>query len=106
MSIREILAKHGQERITQRLTRSQNPKVADVIENNICTIIELRTSEERQKTLQDKVADRITAFSGSMWFIYLHVVWFASWMLINAGVTPLPKFNPYPYTFLTMVLSL
>jgi uncharacterized membrane protein len=34
-----------------------------------------------RQRLQDRVADQITAFSGSMAFVYIHVVWFAVWRI-------------------------
>jgi uncharacterized membrane protein len=55
-------------------------------------------TEERAKSLENRIADRITAFSGSMRFVYLHVVWFACW--IGFGV------EGYPYGLLTMIVSL
>jgi len=107
MSIRDILARHHKVRTaTLSLERAKNPDVADVVENNICTIVEIRTEEEKQKTNQDRIADRITAFSGSMWFLYLHAFWFVAWVVINMGLTPIPKFDAYPFNFLTMVVSL
>jgi len=48
--------------------------------------------------LQDRVADGITAFAGSMWFVYLHAVWFAVWILCAV--------EDYPYGLLTMIVSL
>ena len=48
--------------------------------------------------MENRVADRITAFAGSMPFVYLHVLWFASW--IGFGV------EGYPYGLLTMTVSL
>ena len=48
--------------------------------------------------MENRVADRITAFAGSMPFVYLHVLWFASW--IAFGV------EKYPYGLLTMIVSL
>src|SRR5581483_897533 len=35
---------------------------------------------------QDRVADKITAFAGSLNFVYLHSVWFGVWVLINVGL--------------------
>ena len=40
----------------------------------------LRHSEERAGNLRNRVADAITSFTGSMAFVYLHVVWFAVWI--------------------------
>jgi uncharacterized membrane protein len=50
-----------------------------------------------------RAADAITAFSGSMRFVALHVVWFGAWILINLFVIP---FDPFPFGLLTMVVSL
>jgi uncharacterized membrane protein len=58
----------------------------------------IRHAEERAGNVQNRVADQITAFAGSMRFVYLHVVWFAGW--IGAGV------ESYPYGLLTMIVSL
>jgi uncharacterized membrane protein len=37
--------------------------------------------EKRARGAQDRVADTITRFAGSMWFVYLHVTWFAAWIV-------------------------
>jgi uncharacterized membrane protein len=55
-------------------------------------------AKERRQSLENRIADRITAFSGSMQFVYLHVIWFACW--IGFGV------EGYPYGLLTMIVSL
>ncbi|MEU7056637.1 DUF1003 domain-containing protein [Streptomyces sp. NPDC046197] len=61
----------------------------------------------RGRGLQDRIADRITAFAGSMAFVYAHVVWFASWILINEGVFGQGAvFDPFPFGLLTMIVSL
>jgi uncharacterized membrane protein len=59
---------------------------------------------QARRRLQDRAADRITAFSGSMPFVYLHVVWFTVWIVVNT-LTPL-VFDPYPFGLLTLVVSL
>ena len=58
----------------------------------------LRHAEKRAESAQNQVADHITAFSGSMLFVYLHIIWFAAW--IGLGV------EHYPYGLLTMIVSL
>ena len=52
----------------------------------------------RAESLQNRIADRITGFAGSMPFVYLHAVWFALW--IGFGV------ERYPFGLLTMIVSL
>jgi uncharacterized membrane protein len=43
----------------------------------------------RRATLQQRIADRITRFAGSMAFVYLHVLLFGGWILVNVGVLPI-----------------
>lgn len=59
-------------------------------------------SRTRQR-LQDRVADWITAFAGSMPFVYLHVAWFAVWIVLNVAGW---RFDPFPFGLLTLVVSL
>jgi uncharacterized membrane protein len=58
----------------------------------------LKRERERAQARQNRVADAFTAFSGSMLFVYLHVIWFGCW--IGFGV------EDYPYGLLTMIVSL
>ena len=37
----------------------------------------LKREEERARASQNRIADVITTFAGSMLFVYLHVIWFA-----------------------------
>jgi uncharacterized membrane protein len=83
-----------------------NPALSKVIERNIRTIIHLRTKAARDRSLQGRIADVITSFSGRMIFAYLHIVWFAIWILLNTGRFGVPAFDPFPYGLLTMVVSL
>lgn len=41
-----------------------------------------------------------------MVFVYIHLAWFGFWILANAGWFGIPKFDPFPYGLLTMVVSL
>jgi uncharacterized membrane protein len=62
-----------------------------------------------QKVLltQDKVADQVTTFAGSLKFVYLHSVWFGIWILVNVGLVGVGfKFDPFPFGLLTMIVSL
>jgi uncharacterized membrane protein len=80
--------------------------LADVIERNISTLIRLRQQTAQQRTFQAYLADAITSFSGRMLFIYLHILWFGGWIVVNAGWGPLRPFDPFPYGLLTMIVSL
>jgi uncharacterized membrane protein len=58
----------------------------------------VRHAEERAKSIENRIADRITTFAGSMPFVYIHIAWFGCW--IGFGV------ESYPYGLLTMIVSL
>jgi uncharacterized membrane protein len=70
------------------------------------TILRLRKKAARQRGIQDRIADFITAFSGSMPFLWLHVAWFVAWVVINTGRLGIAPFDPFPYGLLTMMVSL
>lgn len=83
-----------------------NPAPSNVIERNIRTIIQLRRKALGERSMQDRIADAITAFSGSMRFVYLHILWFSIWIVLNTGPLARHPFDPYPYGLLTMAVSL
>jgi uncharacterized membrane protein len=58
----------------------------------------LEHAERRARSAQNRVADTITRFAGSMWFVYFHVAWFAVW--VGLGI------ERYPFGLLTMIVSL
>jgi uncharacterized membrane protein len=58
------------------------------------------------RSLLERVADGMTRIAASPWFLSAHVLWFAAWIIINSGATPIEPFDPYPFGFLTMVVSL
>lgn len=58
------------------------------------------------RSLMERVADRMTRIASSPLFLTLHVFWFAVWILINIGATPFTPFDPFPFGLLTMVVSL
>jgi uncharacterized membrane protein len=58
----------------------------------------VKHEEERATRLQSRIADAVTGFAGSMSFVYVHMAWFAFWILL-----PVEK---YPFGLLTMIVSL
>jgi uncharacterized membrane protein len=87
-------------------SEEDNPALSKVIERNIRTIIHLRSKAATERGLQGRIADAITSFSGRMIFAYVHIVWFAIWILLNTGRLGVRAFDQFPYGLLTMVVSL
>jgi uncharacterized membrane protein len=64
---------------------------------------DLMVLAKRRQKREDRIADQITAFAGSLQFVYIHVVWFTAWIIIN--VSPW-AFDPFPFGLLTLIVSL
>jgi uncharacterized membrane protein len=58
----------------------------------------LQHAEQRGENVQNRIADAITRFAGSMWFVYVSIVWFALWIGLRV--------ESYPFGLLTMIVSL
>jgi len=69
--------------------------MAAVVNRNIAALLERRRVEERTKGVQERLSDAITAFTGSMPFVYIHLVLFTLWIVINKSWLPIiPPFDP------------
>jgi uncharacterized membrane protein len=79
-------------------------QLAGIMERNIQALIVRRQQEEQRKPPQDRIADTITAFTGSMRFVYIHLVVFGLWIILNLPGVPFPKFDP-TYVILAMFAS-
>ena len=58
----------------------------------------LKHAEQRAANTQNRIADQITRFAGSMAFVYIHIIWFGSWIIFGV--------EDYPFGLLTMIVSL
>src|SRR5919205_212877 len=69
--------------------------LAQVVERNIRALLLRRQEDEGSRTWQERTADRITRFTGSMIFVYIHLLLFGGLIAINLGWMPLvPRFDP------------
>jgi uncharacterized membrane protein len=73
---------------------------------NIETIARLEEEFIEGRTLWDRVADAIAAFTGSVKFVVLHLAVFTAWFVVNLGFIPgIRPFDPYPFILLGMGVS-
>jgi uncharacterized membrane protein/AmiR/NasT family two-component response regulator len=86
--------------------KEDNPALSNIMQRNIRKIIRIRQKATSEQGLQDRIANIMTNYSGSMLFFYMHIAWFLVWFLLNTGHLGITPFDPYPYGFLTMVVSL
>jgi uncharacterized membrane protein len=77
----------------------------DVTRQNVSAMRELEQAAMARRTGADRVAAAIARFCGSITFVWIHVALFAGWIGYNVAPWFTP-FDPYPFTFLTLVVSL
>jgi uncharacterized membrane protein len=83
----------------------QPPGLSPVLERNIQALQLRREREEKQASAEERVAEAITRFTGSMRFVYLHLALFGFWVAANLGWVPgVPAWDP-SFVVLAMVAS-
>ncbi|XYH95523.1 DUF1003 domain-containing protein [Sorangium sp. So ce1128] len=81
-------------------------EVEGVVRRNIHALLQVRRELERKKSFQEALADRITSFTGSMTFVFLHAGLFGGWLVVNMGViNGVKPFDPFPFVMLAMIAS-
>lgn len=66
----------------------------------------LKAEHMQSRTRMQVVADTLTRFASSATFLAIHVLWFGVWIAWNSGILGLDPFDPFPFGFLTLVVSL
>jgi uncharacterized membrane protein len=79
-------------------------ELTGVVERNIRALLARRRAEEQARGWQDRLADRITQFTGSMRCVHLHLFIFGLWVGLNFPWSPVPHFDP-SFVMLAMVAS-
>jgi uncharacterized membrane protein len=83
----------------------QPPGLSPVLERNIRALQLRREREEKEASAEERLAEAITRFTGSMRFVYLHLALFGFWVLANLGWLPgVPAWDP-SFVVLAMVAS-
>jgi uncharacterized membrane protein len=74
---------------------------------NVRQIARLEEQQLHARSASERLAGAVTRAAGTAVFAVAHLVWFASWILINSGrVARIQPFDPYPFNLLTMIVSL
>jgi uncharacterized membrane protein len=82
-------------------------ELPQVLTSNVRLLAELEKAALRKRSVPERICDAITAVACQFWFAIAHVAGFAAWIAINSGVfSTIKPFDPYPYSFLTLAVSL
>ena len=77
----------------------------DLTGRNVAAMRHLEQSAETHRTFADRMAAFVATFCGSITFVWIHVAIFVVWIAFNT-MAGFPHFDPYPFTFLTLCVSL
>jgi uncharacterized membrane protein len=77
----------------------------DITRENVAAMRRLEDAQKWRRTAADRIASGIARFCGSMTFVWIHVAIFTAWIAYNT-LPWFSAFDPYPFTFLTLVVSL
>ena len=80
------------------------PLVADVVDRNIVTLLSRREQQRAEQGTTDRISGAVTAFTGRMLLVYLHLAIFGSWIVVNLGWTPTRPFDR-SFVILAMIAS-
>lgn len=81
---------------------SSETGLAGVLKRNIRIMDLRREHDDRRKQSEQRIADAVTAFAGSMWSVYLHLALFGFWIVANLGwVRGVPAWDP---TFVVLAM--
>ncbi|KAA9345700.1 DUF1003 domain-containing protein [Adhaeribacter soli] len=92
--------------MAQQLSSGPEPQpqsqMTGIVERNIKALLERRRQEKKAKSVENRIADAITRFTGSMAFVYIHLVLFGLWIVWNLGWLGLKPFDP---TFVVLAME-
>jgi uncharacterized membrane protein len=79
------------------------PPLAGVVHRNIRALLDVREQQFREQSAADRAAGWITAFTGSMTFVYVHLVLFGVWIVWNLGW--IPGLKPFDPSFVVLAMT-
>src|SRR5690349_11379150 len=81
-------------------------EVEELTRRNVERIQALEQREHEKATAADRIADRITNFSGSIGFVWITILMIGGWVGANLLLPARERVDPFPFSLLTLVLSI
>lgn len=89
----------------ESLSEAENRVLQSAIDN-LAIAENLNVSEERRASIGDQVADILARVGGSWAFLISFIAFLIVWTIANAWLLGRDTFDPYPFVFLNLVLSM
>jgi uncharacterized membrane protein len=87
----------------------QSPRTGSIhaVEENVEAIKAWDRALLLKRSTVERLSDRLTCAAAGAPSLIIHAIFFAAWIVINAGLVPgVVPFDPFPFPFLTMMVSL
>ena len=97
---------------TFSMRSAESPHTGDVapspiLKRNVAAVAQLEAADRARQSSAERFSDTIARVAGTPWFAWVHVAWFAAWVVwkrrVRARLAPI---DPFPFSFLTLVVSL
>lgn len=79
---------------------------ANVAEENIRAVARIQQEASERRTPWQRASDRVASVASHESTVFVHLAWFAMWIVANARLLPIQPFDPFPFTLLTTIVSL
>ena len=96
-------------KVKSPLAGHESPSLlGEIVQKNVETIARIEQAAQRARKPIDRVADRIAGFCGSLAFVWVHCIWFATWIIVNwlPMFRKTLRFDPPPFGILTLIAAL
>lgn len=93
-------------RFTGHESRNGSGSTSRLVAQNVETVAQIEAAERRRRSAAERVSDALAQMAGTGWFAGLNLAGFAGWIAWNTGLLPGPPIDPFPFSFLTLVVSL
>jgi uncharacterized membrane protein len=91
---------------SRRYGRASEPgSVEELTRRNVDRILALEAADQEKATTAQRVANAVSAFAGSMKFVWINALLVTSWVVFNLAVPEPRRLDPFPFSLLTLVLS-
>ena len=92
--------------VSVKSKKSQPGRESRTLERNVAAIKAWEQALLEGRSRAEQLSDWITRVFSSGPVLALHIAWFALWIALNSGVADMRPFDPFPFPFLTMTVSL
>ena len=99
------VSKLPEQTVRAPLTSKVAPSVSELTRKNVESVLRLEVEARQSQSRSERFSSAVAQFCGSIVFLWIHVIGFSLWILLNT-VPGGPRFDPVPFSFLTLTVSL